>query len=111
MTLWLSAEAIAAWKPRPSGRRGGQRKFSDRAIETALTLRLVFGLPLRQEEGFLRSVLSVMSVDLDAPDHTTLSRRSQNLSAEFHRVPAKGPIHLIIDASGLSIAARANGRA
>ena len=79
VTLWLSADAIDAWTPRPSGRRGGQRKFSDHAIETALTLRLVFGLPLRQAEGFLRSVLSMMRVDLDLPDHTTLSRRSQHL--------------------------------
>ena len=102
ITLWLSADAIDAWTPRPSGRRGGQRKFSDQAIETALTLRLVFGLPLRQAEGFLRSVLSVMRVDLDTPDHTTLSRRSQHLAIEFHRVPANEPLHLIVDSSGLS---------
>jgi hypothetical protein len=102
VTLWLSADAIDAWTPRPSGRRGGQRKFSDHAIETALTLRLVFGLPLRQAEGFLRSVLSVMRVDLDTPDHTTLSRRSQHLAVELHRVPAQEPIHLIVDSSDLS---------
>ncbi len=103
VTLWRSADAIDAWKPAPSGRRGAQRKFSDHAIETALTLRLVFGLPLRQAEGFLRSVLSLMRVDLDAPDHTTLSRRSQHLEVKLHRVPATGPIHLIVDATGLSI--------
>ena len=40
---------------------------------------------------------------LDAADHTTLSRRSRDLSVEFHRVPANGPIHLIVDATGLSI--------
>ena len=102
ITLWLSADAIDAWTPRPSGRRGGQRKFSDQAIETALTLRLVLGLPLRQAEGLLRSVLSVMRVDLDTPDHTTLSRRSQHLAIEFHRVPANEPLHLIVDSSGLS---------
>ena len=68
-----------------------------------MTLRLVFGLPLRQAEGFLRSVLSLMHVDLDAPDHTTLSRRSQHLELEFHRVPATGSIHLIVDATWLSI--------
>ena len=102
ITRWLSADAMDAWTPRPSGRRGGQRKFSDQAIETALTLRLVFGLPLRQAEGFLRSVLSVMRVDLDTPDHTTLSRRSQHLAIEFHRVPANDPLHLIVDSSGLS---------
>ena len=102
VTLWLSADAIDAWTPRPSGRRGAQRRFSHHAIETALTVRLVFGLPLRQAEGFLRSLLSLMGVDLDAPDHTTLSRRSQHLDVEFHRVPATGPIHLIVDSTGLS---------
>ena len=103
ITLWLSADATDAWTPSPSGRRGAQRKFSDLAIETALTLRLVFGLPLRQAEGFLRSVLSLMRVDLEAPDHTTLSRRSQHLGVTFHRAPATEPIHLIVDSSGLSI--------
>jgi len=38
------------------------------AIETALTLRFVFNLPLRQAEGFLRSIISMMGVDLEAPD-------------------------------------------
>ena len=103
ITLWLSAGAAATWKPAPSGRRGGQRKFSDQAIETALMLRLVFKLPLRQAEGFLRSVLSLMSVDLEAPDHTTLSRRGQPLSVDLHLVASNEPIHLIVDSTGLSI--------
>ena len=103
VTLWLSADATDAWKPSPSGRPGGQQRFSDLAIETALSLRLVFRLPLRQTEGFLRSVLALMRADLQAPDHTTLSRRNQDLSVEFRRVPANGPIHLIIDSTGLSI--------
>ena len=79
ITLWISEDAIASWKPARSGKRGAQRRFSDHAIETALTLRLVFKLPLRQAEGFLRSVLSLMGVNLEAPDHTTLSRRRQRL--------------------------------
>ena len=96
ITLWISAEAIDAWIPETSGRRGGQRKFSDHAIETALALRLVFQLPLRQTEGFLRSVLALMGVDVDAPDHTTLSRRSQHLEIELRSVATEGPIHLIV---------------
>jgi hypothetical protein len=103
LTLWISDEAINSWKPAPTGQRGGQRKFSDHAIETALTLRLVFSLPLRQAEGFLRSILSRMRIDLEAPDHTTLSRRSQHLSIQLARVSTKDPIHLIVDSTGLSI--------
>ncbi len=103
VTLWLSPDATDAWRPSPSGRPGAPKKFSDCAIETALTLRLVFRLPLRQAEGFLRSVLWLMGVDLEAPDHTTLSQRSQRLAVEFHRIPSRGPIHLIVDSTGLSI--------
>jgi len=75
--MWISEEAIDAWKLQPSRRRGGQRRYSDVAIETALTMRLVFNLPLRQAEGFLRSLLDLMGLGLDVPDHTTLSRRCQ----------------------------------
>jgi hypothetical protein len=103
ITLWISEDAIATWKPAPSGRRGAQKKFSDHAIETALTLGLVFKLPLRQTEGFLRSVLSLMRVNLEAPDHTTLSRRSQRLDLLLSPVSAVSPIHLIVDSTGLSI--------
>jgi hypothetical protein len=103
ITLWISTDATKTWKPAPSGRRGGQRKFSDHAIETALTLRLVFSLPLRQAEGFLRSILSLMDVNLEAPDHTTLSRRSQSLNVDLHRVAGDKAIHLIVDSTGLSI--------
>ncbi len=103
VTLWFSADARDAWRPSPSGQPGGQQRFSDLAITTTLTLRLVFRLPLRQAEGFVRSVLSSMDVDLEAPDHTTLSRRSRRLEVELHRIPATGPIHLIVDSTGLSI--------
>ncbi len=103
ITLWISEDAIASWKPAPTGLRGAQRKFSNHAIETALVLRLVFKLPLRQAEGFLRSVLSLMDVDLEAPDHTTLSRRSQHLDVALKLAPVNEPIHLIVDSTGLSI--------
>ena len=100
ITLWISEDAIASWKPGPSGLR---RAFSDHAIETALTFRLLFRLPLRQAEGFSRSVLSMMGADLEAPDHTTLSRRSQHLNIQLARVSTQNPIDLIVDSTGLSI--------
>ena len=68
VTVWVSSEAIAAWTPGRSGRRGGQRRYSDLAIETALTLRLLYHLPLRQAEGFLHALFGMMRLDLSAPD-------------------------------------------
>ena len=73
--------------PPENGRRGGQRRYSDLAIETALTLRLLYHLPLRQAEGFLHALFGMMRLDLSAPDYTTLSRRSQHLRRRLRPVP------------------------
>jgi hypothetical protein len=106
VTIWLSPDAIDEWKAKPGGRRGAQPKFSDLAIETALTLRLVFHLPLRQAEGFLRSLFKLMGVDLDAPDHTTLSRRSATLDVALTGTARTGPI----DSSSMAAASQPWGR-
>ena len=103
VTLGLSADATDAWRPSPSGRPGTPKTFSDCAIETALTRRLVFRVPVRQAEGVWRSVLSLMGVDRAAPDPTTLSRRSQSLAVACRRIPSSGPLHRIVDSTGLSI--------
>ena len=99
----MSPDAIAQWNAKPSRRRGGQRKYSDLAIETALTLRLLLQLPLRHAEDFPRSLFDLMGLVLDVPDHTTLSRRAKKLNVSL-RVPKKlGRIDLVIDSSGLAI--------
>ena len=103
VTFWLTPRAIATWSAVGVGKRRGQLQYSDLAIETALTLRLVFRLPLRQTEGFLTSIFGMMGVDLAAPDHTTLSRRGHHLSVTLRPVPAQGGLHLIVDSTGLSI--------
>ncbi len=102
VTLWFAPEAIDAWNARPTGRRGAQPQFSDMAIETALTLRLVFHLPLRQTEGFLRAIFRLMGLALEAPDHTTLSRRGRCLMIDLRAQPTSDPLHLFVDSSGLT---------
>ena len=101
--MWLAPDAIATWEAMGVGKRGGQRQYSDLAIETALTLRLIFHLPLRQTEGFLTSIFGMLGLALSAPDHTTLSRRGQHLDLTLRRAPAGVGLHLIVDSTGLSI--------
>ena len=103
VTVWVSSEAIAAWTPGRSARRGGQRRYSDLAIETALTLRLLYHLPLRQAEGFLHALFGMMRLDLSAPDSTTLSRRSQHLRRRLRLVPPGEGLQLVLDSTGLSL--------
>ena len=83
---------------------GRHRIYSDIAIETALTLRLLFKLPLRQTEGFLRSLIKLMNLDLTVPDHSTLSRRNASLNVKLKRVgKPNGRVDLVIDSTGLVI--------
>ena len=93
VTIWLSPEAIATWKPMRSGTRDGQRKYPDVAIDTALTLRLLFHLPLRQAEGFLHSLLAMIGRELSAPDHTTLSGVARASYASSSSSKRKHPSH------------------
>ena len=102
--MWLAPDAIAAWEAVGVGKRGGQLQYSDLAIETALTLRLIFHLPLRQTEGFLTSIFGMLGLDLSAPDHTTLSRRGQHLDLPLRRAPTGAGLHLIVDSTGLWVA-------
>ena len=46
LTLWLSEDVIESWNSDLSQRMGRPKLYSDLAIETALTLRLLFKLPL-----------------------------------------------------------------
>jgi len=104
LTVWLSDDAINSWRALPSGKPGGQRIYATIAIEAALTIRMVLHLPLRQTEGFLRSLADMLEVELPIPDHTTLSRRLRTLGElPCRAVASHRPIHLLIDSTGLKI--------
>jgi hypothetical protein len=93
LTIWFSEETLRDWHPSVGAIPGGQRHYSDTAIEMALTVRSVYGLALRQFGSFLRSVAWLLQLDIDIPDHTTLSRRSSNLKVHVRRSDtASGPV-------------------
>ena len=104
--FWFSEEAVAGWIPRGKRGRGAQRRYSDLAIETALTLRVLFHLPLRQTEGFVASLLRLLDLDLRSPDHTTLSRRAKQLEVRLPAVGRGTASHLVVASTGLQIVGR-----
>ena len=99
LTLWVTPEALSAWQAPRRKTRGGQHRYSDPAIETALTLGPVFGLRLRQAEGLLESVLQLIGLALAVPDHTTLSHRARTRQSPRKRpdreLPTNGPLHVL----------------
>src|SRR5918997_2703058 len=103
LTLWLDQAAIAGWQAPRRTTPGGQALYSNLAIELVLILRLVFHLALRQAEGLAASVLRLLGLDLPVPDHTTLSRRGRGFANRRPQVVPHGPLHLLIDSTGLKL--------
>jgi len=84
LTFWISLSVIKSWKPRTTKRKGRKQRFSDQTIETILSLRLIFHLPLRQTEGFVTSIFQLMKLKFPVPDHTTLSRRGKTIRPKIN---------------------------
>ena len=104
VTIWITADAKEAWCHRGRHKPGGKRIYSDAAIETFWMISMIYGLALRQTEGFIGSLFELAGVSLPVPDHTVVSRRIRKLG-KIPMMPRnnKGPIHLLVDSSGLKI--------
>jgi len=105
LTVWVTPEALAAWHPPKTGRRGRSPHYANIAIETGHLLRLAFGRPWRQTEGLLCSLATLLGVSIGIPDHTTFSRRSPGLALASSLAQAQrtGPVHVVIDSTGLKV--------
>src|SRR3954470_3652912 len=110
LTVWFSAEAIEGWRAALRTTRGGQPWYSPLAILTALTLKAVFRLALRQTEGLIGSVIHLLGLALSVPDHATLSRQAETLEGPRPRSDGRTdagrdpePLHLLVDSTGLKL--------
>ena len=100
LTLWIEDAALQCWQ---TCGPNGQARFKDAAIQTSLMLRMAFKLALRQTEGLMMSVLTLMGLTLSAPDHTTVSRRAVALRVIQPAHVPPGPLHVLIDSTGLQV--------
>ena len=104
LTVWISEEAIQDWKADRVPQQGAQWIFTDRAIGTCLQIKMVYGLGLRETEGFVESLFELMGLeDLPVPDYTTLSKRQGDLDIDLPTSSKVSPIHLVIDSTGLKV--------
>ena len=104
LTVWFTEEAIEAWQAEPRTTRGGQPGTRALAILTALTLRAVFRLALRQTEGLIGSIIGLLGLDLAVPGPHHPSRRAETLEVPRPRPRSDGePVHLLVDSTGLKL--------
>jgi hypothetical protein len=101
LTIWFDPEMT--WEARPTGKRGRQPTYSDAAIQTCLTMKVLFGMALRQTTGFVESLLQLSGLDWSVPDFSTLSRRQKTLAVNIPYRGSQGALHLLIDSTGIKV--------
>ena len=104
LTFWIDEAALATWRntQSPTG-SGAPRIYSDTAIHCAVVVKSVYCLSLRAAQGFVSSVLSLMSLDLPVPNYSTVCRRQASLTVPILSSPHSRPRHVVIDATGLRV--------
>ncbi len=101
LTVWF--DPSTPWHAAPSGKRGGQPVYSDAAIQACLTIKVLFGLPLRQTTGFVASLLKLAGLDWPVPDFSTLCRRQKTLTVQLPYRGSGGALHLLVDSTGIKV--------
>jgi hypothetical protein len=81
LTIWF--DPTMSWEAPPTGKRGRQSDYSDAAIQTCLTMKVLFGMALHQATGFVESLLQLSGLDWAVPNFSTLSRRQKTLQVNI----------------------------
>ena len=75
--------------------------FSDAAIQFCLTIKCLFGLPLRQALGLVQSLLQMAGLPWNTPDYSTVCRRQKSLEVQVHYRASRDGLHLLADSTGI----------
>lgn len=64
-------------------------------------MKVLFGMALRQTTGFVGSLVRLVGLAWAVPDFSALSRRQKTLAVKIPYRVSSGPLHLIIDSTGI----------
>jgi hypothetical protein len=101
LTIWFNS--AMTWEATTTGKRGRQPDYSDAAVQTCLTMKVLFGMALRQTTEFVESLLRLIGLDWAVLDFSTLSRRQKTLAVNIPYRGSKGPLRLLIDSTGIKV--------
>lgn len=104
LTLWIDEETIKEWHQGKQGKRGRPERYSSRAIECGLTLKILFRLTFRMTEGFLKSLRDLLKLDLEIPSYSLLCKRQRGIKVAISKRDAFSEgLHIVIDTTGLKV--------
>lgn len=106
ITFWIDESCVKDWRAQDAkSGRGRPQQFSDKAIESCLTLKALFALPYRAVQGLITSLFKLMKVAIQAPDYSLLCKRQKTLNIRLpkqERRPGEN-LHLALDTTGLKV--------
>lgn len=101
LSIWLDKEMT--WFAGGTGKRGRSATYSDAAIQFCLSLKCLFGLPLRQSMGLVESLLELSGLDWLIPNFSTISRRQKHLQVSIPYRGGSDTLHLLVDSTGVKM--------
>ena len=101
--LELIGRLASWWYVRKSAGKGRPHVYSDKAIETCLTIAYLFRMPLRMAEGFVNSFFTKEKEGLKAPCYTQMSRRASSIKLPEIKLLRGQQLHLAFDSTGLKV--------
>lgn len=110
LTLWINESVVDGWYYKGNRKPGGKVRYSDRCIESLLSLKALFGLGFRQTEGFASSLITLLGLNLEIPSYSQLCRRQAVLPVKlgatdrqkFSKLSGQ-EIHVVVDGTGLKV--------
>ncbi|MBP1807458.1 IS5 family transposase [Rubellimicrobium aerolatum] len=101
LLVWLDLEM--EWLAPASHRAGRPQTFSDAAIQFCLSIKVLFGLALRQTIGMVASLLELAGLDWPVPDYSTLCRRQKTVTIQVPFRRSHGNLNLLVDSTGVKM--------
>ncbi len=101
LLIWL--DRGMAWFAPKRGRPGRPETFSDAAIQFCLSIKVLFGLALRQTMGMVASLLKMAGLDWPVPDYSTLCRRQRTVTIQIPYRRSGGDLNLLVDSTGVKV--------
>lgn len=103
LEMWISQERIEHWKAGPCGqpKRGRRQIYSTTAILACHLVRIVYGLPYRQMQGFLMTLLQLAGLPI--PHYSLVCRRFKEVESELPLLSRRRPSAIVLDSSGLKL--------
>lgn len=105
ITFWFSEDAIEKWySVERAGKPGRPDTYSDDAIRCGLMIKAVFHTSLRALQGFIKSVVKMLKIDLICPHYSVFSRRAKGLQIPLRRLLKPGEkLNVIFDSTGIKV--------